>query len=134
MDWTIARFPRLENPLRRLAEQHRELEDEPLHLALAFDPGRDPDDVFLFELLGHFGGDEINPERELFEVTFDTSRSLPLESGQKLHLILTHPGEFRFALASHWKSADEIRDAVRRGDFEILFADEVGREALEGLR
>jgi len=133
MNWLSQRFPHLGRQFRDLAEQHRKLRDEPLHLAIAYDPGRDFRDIFLFELLDNFGGNEINPDAQLFEATFGSSKSFSLEPGQRLHLILTNPEEFRTALDQHWPTAEEVRDAVRRGDFEILHSDEIGRDALELL-
>ena len=134
MRFTIDRFPHLDASLRELARKHRELQDEPLHLALLYDPGRETEDVFLFELLGNFGRNEIGEEEELFEVTFGPTDALPLSTGQHLHLVLSNPREFAHALARDWDSAREIREAVRRGDFEILFEDDIGQEALGWLR
>ena len=110
------RFPRVERQIRDLARQHRELRDEPLHLALTYEPGRDTPDIFLFELLGNFGGNDVNPDAKLFEVTIDSTPSLTMEPNQRLHLVLTNPEEFRVALEQRWPTAEEIRDAVRRGD------------------
>lgn len=54
--WTSERFPQFEPAIRRLTEQHRELEDEPLHLALGYLPRRKGqevyDGIFLFEVIG----------------------------------------------------------------------------------
>jgi hypothetical protein len=133
MKWLNPRFPHLRRQLLDLAKQHLKLRDEPLHLAIAYDPGRDSQDIFLFELLDNFGGNEIDPDAQLFEATFGSSNSFALEAGQRLHLILTNPQEFRTALNQHWPTAEEVRDAVRRGDFEILHSDEIGRDALDLL-
>lgn len=133
MKWLSQRFPHLRRQIRDLAKQHLKLRDEPLHLAIVYDAGRDSQDIFLFELLDNFGGNEINPDAELFEATFGSSSNFSLEPGQRLHLILTNPEEFRKALIQRWPTAEEVRDAVRRGDFEILYSDQVGRDALELL-
>ena len=50
--WSSERFPQFEQPIRTLTEQHRELKDEPLHLAIAYGPLRDQQDIFLFEVIG----------------------------------------------------------------------------------
>jgi hypothetical protein len=133
MKWTIHRFPGLERQIRDLAEQHREFRDEPLHLAIAYQPIRDPQDIFIFELIGNFGGNEVASDAELFEVTFDSGPSFTMQPGQKLHLVFSNPKEFRAALDQRWPKAEEIRDAVRRGNFEVLHSDEIGRKALELL-
>jgi hypothetical protein len=131
--FTIDRYPHLERSLRELAVHHREFQDEPLHLALLYDPGRDPRDVFLFELLGNFGRNAVGPEPELFEVTFGATEALPLSAGQRLHLVLTNPVELKAALAAGWPSANEVREAVRRGDIEVLFEDDEGRRARDEM-
>jgi hypothetical protein len=133
MQWTTQRFPRVEGQIRDLVRQHRVIPDEPLHLAMTYEPGRDSPDVFLFELLGNFGGNDIGEEQQLFEVAFGPSLSLALEPGQDLHLVLTNPAEFPVALEQHWPTAEEIRDAVRRGDFEVLHSDETGQNAFSLL-
>jgi hypothetical protein len=134
MGLTNERFPGLAKRIRGLAEQHRELKDEPLHLAIAYDPGRDEHDVFLFELLGNFGGNDVSPDAELFEASFEGSQSFPMKRGQRLHLVLSNPEELRVALERRWKLAEELRGAVKRGDYEVLYEDQVGREALERFR
>jgi hypothetical protein len=133
MKWTIRRFPGLERQIRELAEQHREFQDEPLHLAIAYQPARDPQDIFIFELIGNFGGNEVASDDELFEVTFESTPSFNMQPGQKLHLVFSNPQEFRAALDQRWPKAEEIRDAVRRRNFEVLHSDEIGRKALELL-
>ena len=133
MKWTISRFPGLERQIRDLAEQHREFRDEPLHLAIAYQPNRDPQDIFIFELIGNFGGNEVASDAQLFEVTFESTPSFTMEPGQKLHLVLSNPKEFREALDQLWPTAEEIREAVRRGHFEVLHSDKIGLKALELL-
>lgn len=132
--WTTDRFPQFEAEVRRLTQEHRELEDEPLHLAISYDPGRDSQDIFLFEVIGDFARGEISPERDLFETTFHSTSEFPLAAGEKLHLVLTSPEEFSVALAEDWPLATEIKNAVRRGDFQDLFHDEQGGRMLELIR
>src|SRR5438552_2950735 len=75
--WTSERFPQFEAAIRRLTDQHRELADEPLHLALSYLPAkRDQQHIFLFEVIGG-AGESGNPERDLFEVTFAASPGFP---------------------------------------------------------
>src|SRR5262245_51431672 len=95
--WTSEKFPQFETAIRRLTDQHRELEDEPLHLAISYGPNRDQQDIFLFEVIGRTGHG-VSPERELFETTFYASPSFPMEPNQRLHLILTDPQEVETAL------------------------------------
>jgi hypothetical protein len=131
--WTSKRFPQFESQIRRLTEQHREFEDEPLHLAISYSPKRDGQDIFLFEVIGGNGGDSVNPDKELFEATFTSTSSFPMNAGQQLHLLLTNRCELDMALREEWQSVREILDAIRSGEFEVLWADEIGRGVLDGL-
>ena len=105
-----------------------------MHLAVSYDPGRDCEDIFLFEVVGGFARGEINPERDLFETAFFSTPEFPLAAGEKLHLVLTSPEELSVALAEGWPLAIELRRAIRRGDFEDLFHDEQGIRCLELIR
>ncbi len=132
--WTSERFPQFEKAIHKLTEEHRQLEDEPLHLALSYGPDRDQQDIFLFEVIGNNGNETINPERELFETTFSSSRGFALGADQRLHLILTNPREFKTALEEDWPSAREILGAIRAGDYRILHADNTGKRLLRMIR
>jgi hypothetical protein len=46
--WISKTFPQFEKQIRNLTKQHRELKDEPLHLAISYAPKRDQQDIFLF--------------------------------------------------------------------------------------
>ena len=128
---TAVRYPKYKKELRALAAQHKELKDEPLHLAVAYDPGRDREDMFLFEIIGRLETGEPNPEKELFEVTFQSSPAYEMPFEGRLHLILTSPQEFQEAVAKRWKLAGEFSKAVKRGDFAILHSDKVGRKMMQ---
>ena len=133
--WTKERFPQFSDRLERLTKEHRELEDEPLHLAISYDPGRDPQDIFLFEVVGNFANNEISPERDLFEVTFGSSQTFPLEQEQWLHLVLTSPKELDVALDEGWQRASELREALRQeGRAKVLYQDETGKQLMEMIR
>jgi hypothetical protein len=135
--WTSERFPQFEPAIRRLTEQHRELKDEPLHLALAYLPlrqGREvTEGVFLFEVIGG-AAESLADGEDLFETTFEAAPGLPTGFDQTLHLILTTPGELEKALAEGWPVAEEITDAVRRGNFKVLHSDGVGERVLRKIK
>jgi hypothetical protein len=128
--WTSERFPQFEKEIRRLTEQHRELKDEPLHLAIAYEPGQpqDPEDIYLFEVIGGWG--DSNPDKELFDTTFEPNGRLPTGFNQRLHMILTTPAEFKTALEENWNSAEEIVNGVRR-DYQVFYSDAIGKEILD---
>lgn len=132
--WTTDRFPQFEDEVRRLTTQHLELKDQPLHLAISYDPGRDSQDIFLFEVIGGFAGGEINPDGDFFETVFPSTSTIPPAEGDKLHLVLTSPDELGVAVEQGWPLAVEIKSAVQRGDFQELFHDETGARLLESLR
>lgn len=133
-NWITERFPGHADELRQLTDEHRLLEDEPLHLAVAYDPRHDPNDVFLFEVVGGFAGGAPNPDRNLFEVTYGASSEFASVNGEHLHLILTSPEELPVAIRERWPLAVELAEAVRTGNFEVLFEDETGSRLLELLR
>lgn len=131
--WTTERFPQFAEPIRRLTEQHRELKDEPLHLAVSYGPAREHQDIFLFEVIG--GSESVNPEGDLFETTFLPASGFPMAPGQKRHLILTNPQELQEAVGKEWPLVREIVNALRSpADHKVLFADETGREILDHLQ
>ena len=132
--WTIDRFPQFEAPLRRLTDQHRELVDEPLHLAISYLPAtRDQQDIFLFEVASGFA-EGINPERDLFEVTYLPASGFPMGPNEQLHLILTNPHELEIGLEEGWPVVSEIVNAVRAEDYRVLYADDIGQRLLITLQ
>jgi hypothetical protein len=131
--WTAERFPQFEEAIRRLTEQHRELVDEPLHLAISYLPAlRDQQDVFLFEVIDSLW-ESVNPERDLFEVTFESSAGFPMGPNEQLHLILTNPRELDVALKEGWSLALEVVNAIRAQNFKVLYKDEIGEQVLDKL-
>lgn len=126
--WLSETFPQFEAAIRDLVAQHLELDGEPLHLAIAFAPQRDPQDLFLFEVVGGILEGSMSEDRELFEVCFLPASGFPLKPGQQLHLILTNRVEIKAALAEGWPTVQEIIDAVHAGDYRIVHEDEIGRE------
>jgi hypothetical protein len=98
------------------------LADEPLLLAIYYKPDREPQDIFLFEVIENFGDGAIDSDQELFEVTFGASSGLSLEPGQLLHLVLTNPSEFEKAARANWSLMEELRQAIAAGNFRVLYS------------
>jgi hypothetical protein len=135
MPYIHDRFPHLEAALRELVQAHQELDaNEPLHLAIAYEPARDQEDVFLFELVGNFGANLVDPDRRFLETTFAGERVFP-EGGHvpDLRVLLTSPTELDVALREHWPAAVELRDAISKGRYDVLSQDPVGEGALGRL-
>lgn len=130
--WTSERFPQFELVIRQLVEQHRQLQDEPLHLALCYGPEREPQDIFLFEVIGD-NGVPLCADHELFETVFTSHSGFPMRVDQNLHLLLATPAEWETALRESWPSAEEIRRAMTLGDYEVLHADAIGERILKAL-
>lgn len=116
-------FPDLMGEVQHLVEEHRQLTDEPLLLAIYYKPDRETQDVFLFEVIENFGAGAVNPDRELFEVTYNSTSGFVLEPSQRLHLVLTNPREFETAIQEKWPLLEELRRAIRAGDFRVLYSD-----------
>jgi hypothetical protein len=131
--WTSTKFPQFKEQIRNLTEQHRELEDEPLHLAICYASGRSPRDIFMFEVIGGNGGDSVNSGREFFETTFTSTPSFPMAVGEQLHLILTNQRELDIALFEGWPALSEVIEAIRCNEYQQLFSDEVGARIMGRL-
>jgi hypothetical protein len=131
--WTSERFPQFEAAIKRLTEQHRELADEPLHLAISYLPdGRNQQHIFLFEVIGG-GAGSVNPERDLFEAEFAATPGFPMGPNEQLHLVLTNARELDIALRENWALAEEVVGAIQAGDYKVLHADEIGQRVLAML-
>jgi hypothetical protein len=128
-----AKYPQYLAAVKRLVEQHRKIKDEPLHLAVYFAPKRNPRDVFLFEVIGGFGGEHIDPEKKIFEISFGSTAGFELPPSRHLRLVLTNPVEFAKAVQGKWKGVMELKEAKHRGTAQIVFRDAMGREFWELL-
>ena len=115
-----SKFPDYERQLRKLVAEHKKIRDEPLIWAIYYNPGRKCKDIFLFEVIENFGNGTIDPDRDLFKVTYGRASGFPLEEDQALHLVLTNPDEFQRAAQQQWKRFKELKSAVGRGDYKIV--------------
>lgn len=132
--WIDQHLPHHAEALRRLIEQHRELEDSPLHLAIAYEPSdRERRHIYLFEVIG-MSAHGMSWEENLFEVEYLSSEGFPLEGGEALHLILTNRDELGVALRRGWPLALEVVDAVAAGRFDVLAVDPIGDACLNQIR
>jgi len=134
--WTTERFPHFEPAIRKLTEQHKGLKDEPLHLAIAYEPapGRNQQDIYLFEVVGGGLDELVNPDRELFETTFYPTANFLNGTDEKLHLILTSPRELTVALKEKWPSLSELINALHGDEYRLLHADDIGNRLVSQLQ
>ncbi|HEY3282655.1 MAG TPA: hypothetical protein VGN26_10310 [Armatimonadota bacterium] len=106
--------------VKRLVEQHRDLKDEPLVLAVYFRKDGEP---HVLEVVQGFGLDQVNEDGELFRVAFGTSRAFPLYENDSLHLILTNPKEIQVAINEGWADLGDVLSAIRVGAATDVFDD-----------
>ncbi len=136
MTATVAKtFPAYRNVVQELVEEHLELTDQPLLLALYYVPDRDSNDIFLFEVADKFGGNRVTEENAFMEVTFGANSGLRIGKKQRLHLIITNPNELRAAIRNKWPDVVEIGKAVAQERYQQLYAaSEDGENLLRDLR
>lgn len=125
---TVSQYPEFCEQLEALVEQHLELDDEPLLLAIYYKPDRDEGDVFLFEVIEDFGNGAIGPDDELFEVTIASTSGFLMAPEQWLHLVLTNPHEFEVAVRQEWEHVEELRRAVNAGNYKLLHRNAEGEQ------
>lgn len=115
-------FPQQRELIRDLVlNDHVALEDTPLSLAIYFGSRRVPNEECVFEVLHHFGFDEVSEERTIFQVQFGRTHNFPLPEGDRLRLFLTNPTEIIYAMEHGWPEINDLRDAIGRGDFEVIY-------------
>jgi hypothetical protein len=124
-------FPGFAPQIRRLVEDHLKLTDEPLLWAVYYKPQREEQDIFLFEVVGNFGGDGIDPDRELFEVTYTSKSGFDMDADQQLHLVLTNPHEFETAVRENWELLAELRQAIDAGNYQTVHIDPMHKHLAE---
>jgi hypothetical protein len=128
MPTAIATFPDYREQVEKLVQQHRTLRGERLHLAVYLaPPKRAKRDIYLFEVIEDFGGEHIDPDKELFTFAYGSTPGFPLPNGISLRMILTNPNELDRAIRENWKRLDEIRNAREADRALILYADAKGK-------
>jgi hypothetical protein len=124
MSIAIGSFPTFREHVEDLVNQHRKLMDEPVLMAVYYAPDRDPDDIFLFEVLDNFSGNTIADEGDLLEVIYGPTGYFPIITrNSKLHIILASPDEFYAAAEQRTPLFREIKEAVESNRSQIIFLD-----------
>jgi hypothetical protein len=117
-------YPDYLGQVRELVEQHRELIEEPVLLAVYYAPDRNDDDVFLFEVLGNFQGSSIEYDGDLLEVVYGSTPHFAMHSrASVLHIVLTNPDELRLAAERQTPRFVEIKRAFAEGRAQVVYRD-----------
>ena len=118
-------------PIEEMVEDSRDMPGEPLLLAIYYDAGDAEGDVSLLEVIDNFGANGIDPNRDLFKMTLDSTPSFPIGPGRRLRMILTNPREFHTAIKEDWEGVSDIRRAVSARRYRTLFANDEGKRILD---
>lgn len=124
---------RLED-VKRLVEQHRQLDHQTLLLALYYGFADNRDDVHLLEVISPFGYDEVDEDRDLFEMQYGSTPGFPLPPGNCLSILLTNGVEAKTAIRQEWPAIVPVLKAVFRGDYQVLHHEGEGQAVLEELQ
>ena len=122
-----------------VVNDHTQLDEERLLLAIYFSSRDVPEEECLFEVLQNFGYDEVSEDHRLFQIQFGRTANFPLPEGDRLRLFLTNPVELRQALREDWPEVQDLRQAIARGreGFELLYrraGDHTADELLQSLK
>lgn len=124
---------RLED-VKQLVEQHRRLEHQTLLLALYYAPADDRGDVHLLEVIAPFGYNEVSEDQDLFEMQYGSTPGFPLPPGNCLSILLTNPAEARAAIRQQWPAIAPVLEAVRQGEYKVIYKEDEGSVILEELQ
>ena len=105
----------------KLVAKHQKMQEEPLLLAIHYQPDGEAKGPCLLEVADQFGSNRVNEFREIMQVRYLPSVELPLREGEVLSLILTNPPEFEEALKENWPGMREFRQAVDKGKWRIAY-------------
>jgi hypothetical protein len=136
----VSTFPEYLNQVKELVNQHLELVEEPLLLAIYYAPDgdvpeRNPEDVFLFEVLGNFDGSSIAYEGDLLEVVYGNTPHFVMHSRDSLlHIILTSPAELYEAAQRNTRRFQEVKRALAEHRAQIIYSDPQGVELQKVLQ
>jgi hypothetical protein len=130
----VSSYPEYRNQVNGLVDQHRELVEEPVLLAIYYAPDPDasdrkPDDVFLFEVLDNFDGSSIAYEGDLLEVVYEGTPHFVMHSRDSLlHIILASPEELNEAAKRNTRRFQEIKRALAERRAQIIYSTPQGDE------
>ena len=129
IEWAPADLPRV----RRLVSAHKRIKGGPLLLAVYYESAQAPQDISILEVIDSAGTNSVDPDKELFEVTYGSTPGFQMREGQRLRLVLTNPRELRIAIREGWPKVREIRKAFERGRAMVISQSPKAKDLLEGL-
>jgi len=122
----VSTYPDYRAQMLNLVNEHRELVEEPLLLAVYYAPDRDTNDVFLFEVLDNFRGSSIAEDGDLFEVQYGTTSDFSLHDPKsRLHIVFSDLEELHKAAIQNTQRFQEVKKAFSEGHAEILYCDPI---------
>lgn len=100
---------------------HTQLEDTPLSLAIYFRSRRVPDEECVFEVLHRFGFDEVSEEHSVFQVQFGPTHNFRLPDGDRLRLFLSNPTEILYAVENNWPELNDLCGAMQLDQYKVIY-------------
>ena len=115
-------YPDQRNLVRALVlNDHTELKDTPLILAIYFESRQSPHEECVFEVLHRFGLDEVSEIGSIFQIQFGPTHNFPLPEGDRLHLFLSNPNEMMYAIEHGWSEIHDLATAIQAGRSEVIY-------------
>ncbi len=105
-----------------ILNDHTELKDTPLILAIYFKSGQSPNEECVFEVLRHFGLDEVSEEKSVFQIQFGPTQNFRLPEGDRLHLFLSNPNEMMYAIEHGWPEINDLIEAIKADSCETIYS------------
>lgn len=105
-----------------ILNDHTELKDTPLALAIYYKSRQWPNEECVFEVLHRFGLDEVSEIGSVFQIQFGPTQNFPLPEGDRLHLFLSNPNEMMYAIGHGWPEINDLVKAVQAGSYEVIYS------------
>lgn len=135
MTTRISTYPDYLEKVKQLVDQHLELVEEPLLLAIYYAPDRAENDVFLFEVLDNFNGSSIEYDGDLLEVLYGSTRHFELHHRDAmLHVVLTSPEELHRAAEKNTPRFVEVKQALAQQRAQVVYVDPKGGDLMPVFR
>ena len=116
-----------DDALGHLIEDHRKLENQPLHLAVSYHPCAAQEDLVLFEVSENFAGNQVNEEKEFMKVWVAQSPEFTVIGATNFYLLLTNPVEFEVGLTEGWPEVLELKESIQSGFAVAHHMDDLGQ-------